>query len=460
MEKREQLEEWDASYLWHPFTQMKEHVRQKPLIITEGRGVMLYDIDGNEYIDGVSSMWCNLLGHRNKVIDNAIKDQLDRVAHTTLLGPTSIPAIKLAKKLIEISPKGISKVFYSDNGSTAMEIAIKISFQYWQQKGDQFKCKTKFVALENAYHGDTIGAISVGGVELFHEVYRPLLFDTEFIHSPYCYRCPVDKEKDNCSFECLNQLKNVLESNASEIVAVIMEPLVQGAGGMIVHPKGYLSRVSELCKKYNVLLILDEVLTGFGRTGKLFGCMHEDVVPDIMAIAKGINGGYIPLAATLCSDEIYNCFLGNVEDKKTFYHGHTYTGNPLACVAALSVLKIIEDDHIIDNLQSKILTFINRLKEFLTLRHVGDIRQCGLIAGIELVKDTKSKESFKMMEKIGIKVCKEALKRGLFIRPLGDVIVIMPPLIIDEQQLNKMMDIVLESIVVVTERIMAVQFNN
>lgn len=451
IEKKE-LESWDNLFLWHPFTQMKDHIKENPLIIAEGKGVMLIDIDGNEYIDGVSSMWCNLLGHRNEVINDAIKSQLDKIAHTTLLGPTNIPAVTLAKKLIEIAPEGIKKVFYSDNGSTAIEIAIKIAFQYWQQKGDEFKNKIKFVALENAYHGDTIGAISIGGVKLFHELYRPLLFDAAFVPSPYCYRCPEGQNREECEMDCLQKLEDTFKADSDKIAAFIIEPLIQGAGGMLTQPKGYLSAVRDLCDKYNVLLILDEVLTGFGRTGKMFACAHEDVVPDIMAIAKGMNGGYLPLAATLCTDEIYNCFLGKFEEKKTFYHGHTYTGNPLACAAALAVLNIFEKDEIINKIQPKIEILKTRLDEFVNLKHVGDIRQLGLIAGIELVKDKKTKGSFTIDKKIGIKVCNEAKKHGLLIRPLGDVIVIMPPLIISESDINKIMDIVKESIVVVTEK--------
>ncbi len=450
MISKEQVETWDNSYLWHPFTQMQEHVKNKPLIITEGNGILLKDIDGNEYIDGVSSMWCNLLGHRNTRIDNAIKEQLDKVAHTTLLGPTSVPATTLAKELVEIAPEGISKVFFSDNGSTAMEIAIKIAFQYWQQKGNEFKSKTKFIAFENAYHGDTIGAISIGGVELFHNLFKPLLFESSFVPTPHCYRCPEGKDESKCSMECLNRLEELLESNSSETAAVVMEPLVQGAGGMITHPHGFLAGARELCDKYNVLLILDEVLTGFGRTGQMFGCLHENVRPDIMAVAKGINGGYIPLAATLSTNEIYNGFLGQNEEKKTFYHGHTYTGNPLACVAALATLKIIKDDEILKSLEPKIELLTKRLKDLETLKHVGNIRQCGLIAGIELVKERETKTSYDFSEKIGIKVCNEARKRGLLIRPLGDVIVIMPPLIISESDINRMLDIIKDMIMLIT----------
>lgn len=444
------IESWDAQYLWHPFTQMKEHTEERPLIITEGNGVMLYDIDGNGYIDGVSSMWCNLLGHRNREIDDSIRGQLDKVAHTTLLGPTSVPAVKLARELVRVAPDGLSKVFYSDNGSTAMEISIKIAFQYWQQRGGEFRSKTKFVAFENGYHGDTIGAISVGGVALFHELYKPLLFDTAFHPSAYCYRCSYGKSADSCDLYCLGKLEEMLKADAHDIAGVVMEPVVQGAGGMLVQPAGYLAKVKELCKRYNVLLILDEVLTGFGRTGELFGCMREGVTPDIMAVAKGINGGYIPLAATLCTDEIYSCFLGRHDEKRTFFHGHTYTGNPLACVAALAVLRIIERDGIIAGMQSRIRLLKEWLDSIAALKHVGDVRQCGLIAGVELVSDKDTKESFEMKKKIGIRVCREARKRGVLIRPLGDVIVVMPPLVIGEDDLNNLMSVVNESIEVVT----------
>ena len=314
---------------------MKDYVNETPLIIEKGNGVILKDIDGKEYIDGFSSMWCNVHGHRRKEIDDAIKNQLNEVAHTTLLGLTNIPAIKLSKRLVEITPDGLDKVFYSDNGSTAIEVAIKMAFQYWQYKGR--KDKTHFVALQYGYHGDTLGAISVGGIDTFHDVFKPLLFNAYFAPSPYCYRCPYGKDKTECSFECLSGLEDILSKNSGMIASMVMEPLVQGAGGIIVHPKGYLCRARELCKKYNVLFVADEIMTGFGRTGKMFACMHEDITPDIMALSKGINGGYMPLAATLTTEEIYNAFLGEYSEKRTFFHGHTYTGNPLACAAALAI---------------------------------------------------------------------------------------------------------------------------
>ena len=445
---KEQLEKWDKSCLWHPFTQMQDYVRETPLIIEEGSGVYLKDVNGKEYIDGISSMWCNLHGHCKKELNDAIKRQIDKVAHTTLLGPSNIPAIELAGKLVEIVPKGLQKVFYSDNGSTANEVAIKMAFQYWQHKG--FKDKTEFVALQYGYHGDTIGTMSVGGIELFHGAFRPLYFKTHFAPSPYCYRCSLGKQPKNCSLSCLDGLEKILKETSGHIAAMIMEPLVQGAGGIIVHPAGYLSGVQALCKKYNVLLILDEVLTGFGRTGKMFACLHEDITPDIMALSKGINGGYMPLAATLATEEIYNTFLGEYTELKTFFHGHTYTGNPLGCAAALASLDLFGKERILENLEPKINHLQTKLKAFESLKHVGDIRQCGLIAAIELVRDKTTKEPYPWEERVGIRVCIEARKQGLLIRPLGHIIVVMPPLIIKADELDKLLNIIYKSIQIVT----------
>ncbi len=437
------LEEWDKTYVWHPFTQMKDFLEtERPIIIEEAEGVILRDIHGNEYIDGVSSLWCNIHGHRNRHIDQAIKAQLDKVAHSTLLGLTNVPAVKLAKRLVEITPRGLNRVFYSDNGSTAVEAALKMSFQYWQQTG--FPEKQRFIALEHGYHGDTLGAVGVGGIKLFHGLYKPLLFHTTFSPSPYCYRCPLHKDIETCKLACLEKLGELMEKNCHDTAALIMEPLVQGAGGMIVHPPGFLKGVRELCGRYDVLLIVDEIMTGFGRTGRMFACDHEDVVPDIMCLSKGINGGYMPLAATLTTDKIYNAFLGE-EDKK-FFHGHTYTGNPLGCAAALASLDLFKNEDILDKLQLKIKLLEESLCKFYELKHVGDVRQCGLIAGIELVKNKEIREGFPPEEKIGQRVALEARKRGAFLRPLGDVIVIMPPLSITMDELTLLLDAVYESI--------------
>lgn len=446
--RKEQLEAWDKAYLWHPFTQMQDYEKETPLIIEEGEGVFLRDVDGKEYLDGVSSMWCNLHGHRRKEIDNAVKAQLDKIAHTTLLGPSNVPSIELAKRLIDIAPGGLEKVFYSDNGSTANEVALKMAFQYWQHKG--FQNKMQFVALEYGYHGDTIGTMSVGGIDLFHGAFRPLYFKTHFAPSPYCYRCPLGKESKNCALECLGKLECILKEYSQSIAAVIMEPLIQGAGGMITHPKGYLSGVSALCKKYNVLLILDEVLTGFGRTGRMFACLHEDVVPDIMSLSKGINGGYMPLAATLANREIYRAFLGEFSSLKTFFHGHTYTGNPLGCAAALASLELFKKDALLENLEAKITHLSDKLQSFRSLKHVGDVRQCGLIAALELVKDKTTKEPYPWQERVGVRVCLEARKRGVLMRPLAHIIVIMPPLVIKMNELDRMLESIYKSVQTIT----------
>lgn len=446
------LEESDKKYIWHPFTQMKDWLEKKPIIIAEGRDCFVKDPYGKWYLDGVSSIWVNIHGHRKKEIDDAIKEQLDKIAHSTLLGISNIPSIKLAKKLIRRTdksfaglPKRLSKVFYSDNGSTAVEVALKMAFQYWIHKGE--KGKHSFLSLKNAYHGDTIGAVSVGGVDIFHEVFSPLLFKTYKAPSPYCYRCELGKTPLECSFACLAEMENILEKHSGEIAAVIIEPIVQAAGGMIVWPKGYLKDAKELCNKYNVLLIADEVATGFGRTGKMFACEHENVIPDIMCLSKGITNGYMPLAVTLATDEIFNAFLGEFKDLKTFFHGHSYTGNPLACAAAIACIDLFEKENTLKNMQPKIALLEERLKDIADLPNVGNVRNKGLIAGIELVKDKASKEPYPWEEKMGWKVAYKAREEGVLIRPLGNVIVIMPPLSISVENLNRLMDVIKRAII-------------
>lgn len=449
-ERNRQLELDDRTYIWPPFTQMQEHVKQPPLIIEEGTGCVLKDIYGNEYIDGVSSLWTNVHGHRKEKLDHAIRNQLERIAHSTMLGLSNIPAIRLAKRLVEITPEGLTRVFYSDNGSTAVEIAIKIAFQYQQQAAHGDRNKTKFISIVNAYHGDTIGSVSIGGIELFHETYRPLLFHSLKAESPYCYRCHYEKSFPSCGFECLNQLEELMKANRNEVAGLVMEPLVQGAAGILVHPPGYLRRVRELCTQYDIFMIVDEVAVGFGKTGKMFACEHEEVSPDIMALAKGISGGYLPLAATLTSERIYEGFLGKHEEFKAFFHGHTYTGNPLACAAAIASLEVFEEEKVLEKLQEKIDYFTKRLAQFKSLGHVGDVRQCGVMAGLELVADKETKEPYPVKERMGHRVIMEARKRGLIIRPLSDVIVLMPPLAISMEELDRLCDITFESIREVT----------
>jgi len=439
----------DKAYVWHPFTQMADYVQEEPLTVESADGVILRDVHGQEYLDGVSSLWCNLHGHRRGEIDRAIREQLDLAAHTTLLGLASPPSIRLAEQLVEISPRGLSKVFYSDDGSTAVEIALKMAFQYWRQNGRPER--RRFLALDNAYHGDTLGAVSVGGIPLFHAAYEPLLFECCRAPSPYCYRCPLGLERARCGMACLKRLEGILQEHGDEIAAVVVEPLVQAAGGMIVMPEGYLRGVAEACRGAGALLIVDEVATGFGRTGKMFACDWEDVRPDIMACAKGLTGGYLPLAATLTTDAVYDGFCGEYAAKRTLFHGHTYTGNALACAAALANLRLFRDERVLDGLQPKIALLTRLVRRFRDLPHVGDVRQRGFMSGIELVRDRATREEYAYGDKMGIRVTEEARRRGLVTRPLGDVIVVMPSLAITEDLLSRMMDILFESIRAATE---------
>jgi adenosylmethionine-8-amino-7-oxononanoate aminotransferase len=449
--KREkELEDLDRHLIWHPFTQMKDYMKEVPLIVERGEGSYLIDIFGKKYLDGISSLWVTLHGHRKKEIDDAIRNQLERVAHSTLLGISNVPAIELAKELVEIAPGGLRKVFYSDSGSTAVEIAIKIAFQFWKQN-ESGRSKPTFLSFTNAYHGDTIGSVSLGGIDLFHEIYGPLLFPVHRAPYPYCYRCPLEKSYPSCRMECLNRVEDILSAHHEEIAALVIEPMIQGAAGMITSPKGYLKGIRELTKKYRVLLIADEVAAGFGRTGRMFACEHEAISPDILCLAKGITGGYLPLAATLTAEEIFNAFLGEYEEKKTFFHGHSYTGNPLACAAAVANLKVMKEERVLEKLQGKIQFLSDTLKEYAGLEHVGDIRQLGMMVGIELVVDKTTKEEYPYEHKIGIKVIKDARRRGLILRPLGNIIVLMPPLGISLDELSEILSITYHSIKTVTE---------
>jgi len=430
------LERIDQKVLWHPFTQMKDYCRIPPLIIEEGKGSYLKDVYGRWYLDGVSSLWVNVHGHRKKEIDEAVIQQVRKISHS---------AIELAGQLVKIAPQGLSKVFYSDNGSTAVEVALKMAFQFWKQSSTKVHRKKKFISLKNGYHGDTIGSVSVGGIDLFHGIYKPLLFSTMKVESPYCYRCPLHRTYPSCRVECLNLLEETMKKHHSEVAAFVLEPIVQGAGGMVVFPKGYLKASRFLCNKYRILMIADEVATGFGRTGKMFACEHEKVSPDLMAISKGISAGYLPLAATLSTEEIYRAFLGEVQELKTFYHGHSYTGNPLACRAALASLALFKKEGVLEALRSKIHFLKRELKRFYQIPAVGEVRQKGLMVGIELVADRKKKSPFPTEAKIGFKIVLEARKRGVIIRPLGDVMVLMPPLSITKQELRRLTQVVFDS---------------
>ena len=449
--KYSKLAKINKEYLWHPFTQMQDFLKDDPLIIERGKGSYLIDIEGKEYLDGVSSLWVTVHGHQHPVLNKAIINQVKKISHSTLLGISNEPAIELAQQLVAITPSGLNKVFYSECGAAAVEIGLKMAFQYWQQCKNPRPEKTKFLYLQNSYHGDTLGAVSVGGIELFHKIYRPLIVNHISVPAPYCYRCFWGKNRSSCAMECIQELEETVKTSHHEVAAFIIEPLVQAAAGMIVAPPGYLSKVRELCSKYNILLIADEVAVGFGRTGKMFACEQENVCPDIMTLGKGITGGYLPLAATLTTDEIYNAFLGEFWEFKTFYHGHTYTGNPVACAAALANLTVFEKERTIDKLQKKIDLLANLLKKFENLDHVGEVRQKGFMVGIELVLDRATKQPYPIKEKVGIKVIKEARQKGVVIRPLGDVIVLMPPLNISEAELRRLTKITFEAIKKITE---------
>jgi len=428
-ERTKKLREADKQFLWHPFTQMSGWLDCEPVVIDSAKGFYLTDTEGRRYIDGASSLWCNVHGHRVKKIDEAIKAQLDRVSHSTLLGLGQSRSIELAEKLVGITPAGLEKVFYSDSGSTSVEIALKMVYQYYNNKG--IDGRNKFIALKNSYHGDTIGSVSVGGIGLFHGIFKPLLFEAFFVPSPHPYR--FEGSSEDCKAHSLGTIEALLKEKGSEIAGIIVEPLVQGAGGM-------------LAKEYDVKLIVDEVATGFGRTGKMFACEHESVEPDIMCIAKGITGGYLPLAATMATQEIFDAFLGGVSEHKTFYHGHTYTGNALGCAAAIASLELFEENRILESLPEKIALIRDKFAEIAKSAYVGDVRQCGLMGGIEIVRDKAAREGFSEEATIGAKVCAAMRDKGAMMRPISDVIVVMPPAAIDIELLEELLDIISDTI--------------
>lgn len=432
---------------------MKEWEQEEPLIIERGTGPYLIDTDGNRYLDGTSSIWVNLHGHRHPILDRALKRQVGQIAHSTLLGLSNPPAIRLARQLIRIAPKGLSRVFYSDDGSTAVEVALKMAVQYWQQSDPNAGPKNRFLHLKMAYHGDTIGAVSVGNIELFHARFKSLLFPTLEADPPYCYRCPLKLTYPSCRIACLEPIETILKARHRDLAGFIIEPIIQAAAGMIVQPPGYLSQIRDLCMKYRVLLIADEVATGFGRTGKMFACQQEGVTPDLLAVSKGLTGGYMPLAATLATEEIYRAFLGRYEEFKTFFHGHSYTGNPLGCAVALANLDVFRKEKTLTRLRPKMKLLTKLLLPLRDQPHVGDIRQAGFMTGIELVQNRHEKTPYRPESRIGHKIAEETKRRGLLLRPLGHIIVMMPPLSIDPKTLTRMVSIVANAIRSVTERL-------
>jgi adenosylmethionine---8-amino-7-oxononanoate aminotransferase len=418
----ERTAELDHRFLWHPFTQQQGWIEEEPLIVARAEGTSLFDGDGNAYIDGTSSLWCNLHGHRHPTVDAAVREQLDRVAHSTMLGLTHEPAAELAARLVEVAPPGLGRVFYSDSGSTATEIALKMAFQYWHQRGGQHCRRTSFIKLTDAYHGDTLGAVSAGGIEMFHSTYEPLLFGTHEVP-------PGDPEALAC----------MLDFHEEDVAAVIVEPLVQGAAGILTHPPGYLREVRRLCDEHDVLLICDEVATGFGRTGTMFACEQERVAPDLLCLGKGLTNGYLPLAATLATESIYEGFLGAHEEYRTFFHGHTFTGNPLACAAAIASLEVFERESTLLRLQPKIRLLHDLLAEVAAMDEVAEVRGRGFMVGIDLGEHDAAL-------RLGHRVTQEARARGAIVRPLGDTVVLMPQLSISRGELARLVSITAEAI--------------
>lgn len=421
----QELRDMDLNHLWHPFTQMKEWWEWGPLFIERGEGNYLIDTNGKRYLDGVSSLWANVHGHGKEEILTAIVNQAKRLCHSTLLGLSHPPAAALSKSLAEIAPGHLNWVFYSECGAAAVEIALKMAYQYWKNQGEE---RRLFVCLEEGYHGDTLGAVSVGGIELFHEVYRPLLFPTIRLPSPYLFWKKTGQSWENVHEAFISECEERIKGKAQEIAAVIVEPMVQGAGGILPFPPKVLSVIGDLCQRYGLILIADEVATGFGRTGTMFACEHESVSPDILCLGKGITGGYLPLAATLTTDKVFNAFFGDYEELKTFYHGHTYTGNPVACAAALANLDLFKKERTIESLAPKIEAIRNCLGSLRSHPKVADIRQKGMMAGVELMEDPKQGRPYPLSKRIGHKVCMAIRRHGVILRNLGDTIVVMPPL--------------------------------
>ena len=434
---RDEVRRWDLEHVWHPFSQMAEYAASEPLVVVAGEGRHLVDDEGRRLFDATSALWCNLLGHRVPEIDAAVRDQLGRIAHSTLLGATHPGAAELARRLVEIAPPGLTRVFFSDNGATAVEAALKIAFQHrLLTRGRDAAARAVYLSLENAYHGDTLGAAAVGGVELFHETFRPLLMPCLKVPSPYAYRCPRGHDAAACGAHGAEELEAALAREGGRVCAVVIEPGVQAAAGMIVLPEGYLSRVADACRRHGALLILDEVATGFGRTGALFACLREGVTPDLLCLAKGLTGGYLPVAATLATEEVYRPFLGRYEEFRHFFHGHTYTGNPLGCAAALATLRLLADGRIVGDVPRKARLLREALAPVEGHRHVGEIRQAGLMCGIELVADRATRARFPPGDRVGHRLGLALRGHGVFLRPLGDVLVLMPPLTSTDDELR------------------------
>jgi adenosylmethionine-8-amino-7-oxononanoate aminotransferase len=462
-----QVVDFDRQYVWHPFTQMREWMAREPIVIRSGKGAMLRDSRGRSYLDANASIWTNLHGHRHPAINKALTEQLSRIAHSSALGLASEPASLLAARLAKsanprqtLSGDRLSKVFFSDDGSTAMEVALKLAYEYTRRTSG--RRVPRFLSLSGAYHGDTVGAVSAGHIDLFHKAYRGLLFKTGSVMAPYCYRCPFNRAAPQradartyrqCDWECVRMVENTLDNARKKgrpYSAFVVEPLAQGAAGIIAQPEGWLEKVARVVRKSRMLLIADEVMTGFGRTGtrsrSLFASHHEGVQPDLLVLAKGLTGGYLPMAATLCTQRIFNAFLGRYSEFKTFFHGHSYTGNQLGSAAGLASMSLLASKESVRQRKDLAQTLSKSLATLWSCPQVGDIRQIGLIAGIELVRDWRTRAAFPLTDRAGMRVCEEMARRGVLTRPIGNVIVLMPPYCTTTTQIHKMVKVLRESI--------------
>ena len=435
----------DLEHIWHPCSQMKDYEDFPPIIADHAKGLYIYDINGKKYADVISSWWCNLLGHCNDRINSAVKSQIDTLEHVIFANFSHKPAITLCDELFKILPKGLRKFCFTDNGSSAIEAAMKMSFQYHYQTGNPQK--KSFMALSDAYHGETIGALSIGGVDLYSEIYKPMLLDIIRIESPDCYRCSYSKDRESCSAQCFEKAEIEFDKHGDNVCAIVVEPLLQAAAGMKIYPAVYLKKLRAICDQYNVHLIADEIATGYGRTGKMFACDHAGISPDIMCLSKGLTGGYLPMALAITTDKIYDAFYADYSEGKAFMHSHTYSGNPLACSAAIEVLKILKEENIIENADNNSEYFTALIKEKLQdYRYCGDIRSLGLINAIELVKDKKTKQPFDKSCRYGYQIYKKALDKGVILRPLGDVVYFNPPLNITRDEMKDVVEVCVKSI--------------
>lgn len=439
------LSEKDLKYIWHPCSQMKDYEELPPIIIKKAKGLYLYDHEDKAYADVISSWWCNLFGHCNNRISTAVEKQLHTLEHVIFANFSHEGAINLCEKLANLLPEGLEKFCFTDNGSAAIEASMKMSFQYHHQTGNPQK--KKFMALSDAYHGETLGALSVSGVDLYSKIYKPILLDINRIPGPDCYNCPYNLKKDSCKAECFSRCEEIFEKHGEETAAFIIEPMLQAAAGMKIYSPVYLQKLRKICDEYNVHLIADEIAAGYGRTGKMFACEHAGISPDIMCLSKGLTGGYMPMALAVTTKKIYDAFYADYKEGKAFMHSHTYSGNPLACSAALEVLKIFEDENILENNINKAKYFNSEIyKIFSNLDYIGDIRSIGLINAIQIVKNKEKKETFPAENRTGYQIYKRALKRGLLLRPLGDVIYFNPPLNITKEEINSVISIASEVI--------------